>query len=570
MFKQLWLNNYPVRWNLDYPEVSLYQFLVKQTAECRNLVAMIFQNDGISYEKMHENIDRFAAALIDLGIGKGDRVAIIMPNCPEYVYAYYACMKIGAIEVQVDPLYKPAETELVLRDCEPKAVIVADLVLENILTIRDRLTFDHLIINRLSDYVVSIPGALLFDQLLKKYPADSPVAEINPRSDVAVLQYTGGTTGIPKAAMLTHYNIVSNIIQKREWFSDWLKIKNNNGVKQRYGLAVMPFFHATGMTAVMNFGLTAPFGLLLSPRFDVEATLELIDRYRPVFFMGVPTIFINIANHPDAGRHNLKSVDIWRTGGAPLPVEVIENLEVKFGIKIIEGYGLTEASPTTHANPYRGLRKFGSIGLPYPDTDCRIVDQESGTTDLQVGMEGELIIRGPQVMKGYWRRPEDTAATIRDGWLYTGDIARMDHSGYFYIVGRKKEMIITGGLNVYPGEVDEVLFHHPKVAEVLSTGIPDQYFGEALKSYVVLKAGEIVTEEELLDYCADRLAVYKLPRMIEFRNELPISNIGKHLRRGLTIQPEGEQKAGLPADVNNSQYGSEEPFSTADFMEDFI
>lgn len=566
MFKQMWLNNYPVRWNLDYPEVSLYDFLKKQTAECMNLVAMIFQSEGITYREMHEKIDRFAAALLDLGIKKGERVAISMPNCPEYVYAYYACMKIGAVEVQVDPLCKPAETELVLRDCEPKAIIVADLVLENFLAVRDKLAVEHLIINCLSDYDISVPGALFFDEMLKRYPANSPVAEINPRLDVAVLQYTGGTTGIPKAAMLTHYNIVSNIVQKREWFSDWLKSKYNNGVRQRYGLAVMPFFHATGMTAVMNFGLTAPFGLLLSPRFDVEATLELIDRYRPVFFMGVPTIFINIANHPDAGRHNLKSVDIWRTGGAPLPVEVIDNLEVKFGIKIIEGYGLTEASPTTHANPYRGLRKFGSIGLPYPDTECRIVDLDTGTIDVPIGEEGELIVRGPQVMKGYWKRPEETAKAIRDGWLYTGDIAKMDNSGYFYIVGRKKEMIITGGLNVYPGEVDEVLFHHPKVSEVLSTGIPDQYFGEALKTYIVVKAGIMATEEEILDYCADRLAVYKLPKAIEFCTELPKSTVGKHLRRGLAEQPPERAEA---ATVKARERYDSDSFVTDDFMEDF-
>jgi long-chain acyl-CoA synthetase len=567
MFKRPWLNNYPVRWNLDYPEVSLYEFLKKQTAECKNLIAMIFQSDGISFDEMHDKINRFASALIDLGINKGDRVAIIMPNCPDYIYAYYACMKIGAIEVQVDPLFKPAETELVIRDCEPKIVIVADLVIENILAIRDKLSFDHLIISRLSDYYLSVPGALYFDKLLENYPANSAEVEIDPRSDVAVLQYTGGTTGIPKAAMLTHYNIVSNVIQKREWFSDWLKSKYNNGLRQHYGLAVMPFFHATGMTAVMNFGLTAPFGLLLSPRFDVEATLELIDRYRPVFFMGVPTIFINIANHPDAARHNLKAVDIWRTGGAPLPVEVIDTLEVKFGIKIIEGYGLTEASPTTHANPFRGMRKFGSIGMPYPDTDCRIVDLESGNFDVPVGMEGELIVKGPQVMKGYWKRPDETANTIRDGWLYTGDIARIDNSGFFYIVGRKKDMIITGGLNVYPGEVDEVLFHHPKIAEVVSKGIPDQYFGEALKSYVVIKEGESATEEELLDYCAERLAVYKLPRMIEFCSDLPKSSVGKHLRRGLGEQPSDLAAASV---INlREMYDFEDPFMNEDFKEDF-
>ena len=252
-----------------------------------------------------------------------------------------------------------------------------------------------------------------------------------------------------------------------------------------------------------------------------------------------------------------------------MPVDVIERFEARNGLKIIEGYGLTEASPTTHANPFRGIRKFGSIGLPFPDTDCRIVDLESGTKDLPVGMEGELIVRGPQVMKGYWKRPAETAETLRGGWLYTGDIAKMDSGGFFYIVGRKKDMIITGGLNVFPGEVDEVLSHHPKVLEVLSTGIPDEYYGEALKTYVVIKDGETAVEEELLDYCSKRLAVYKLPRMIEFRNELPKSNVGKLLRR-ILVEEENSRRTGNTefdsVDYNNWE---EEIFAVEDFMEEF-
>jgi long-chain acyl-CoA synthetase len=566
MSNQVWQKNYPVRWHLEYPEISLYTYLKQQTASHKSLVALVYQGNKVNYEEMFDKIDRFAAALSDLGIKKGDRVALMMPNCPEYVYAYYACMKIGAVEVQIDPLSKPDELELVIRDCEPQAIIVADLVVDSIMAIKTKVSINNLILVRFSDDYPNLPGVLRFEDLVRNSAASSEEAAIFPKEDVAVLQYTGGTTGIPKAAMLTHYNIVCNIMQKREWFSDWLNKKYSNGTKQLYGLAVMPFFHATGMTAVMNFGLTAPFGLLLTPRFDVAETMSLIDQYHPVFFMGVPTIFINIANHQDSSRHNLKSVDIWRTGGAPLPVEVIENLETRYGIKVIEGYGLTEASPTTHANPYRGLRKYGSIGLPYPDTECRIIDREEGTTDLPVGMEGELIIRGPQVMKGYWRRPEETAATIRDGWLYTGDIAKMDSNGYFYIVGRKKEMIITGGLNVYPGEVDEVLFHHPKIKDVLSIGIPDQYFGEALKTYVVLKEGVSADEDELIDYCAERLAVYKLPRLIEFKNELPKSTVGKHLRRNLSARAGDEI---LKEEKNaESHLNREDIFGEDDFMEE--
>ncbi len=566
MPNQVWLKNYPVRWNLDYPEISLYSYLKQQTFNHKNLVAMVYRGNAVTYEEMYDKIDRFAAALSNLGVKKGDRVALMMPNCPEYVYAYYACMKIGAVEVQVDPLSKPDELELLIGDCEPQAIIVADLVINSVVAVKEKVAINNLIVVRFGGAHINLPGVQRFEDLVRHHAADSKEAAVSPREDVAVLQYTGGTTGKPKAAMLTHYNIVSNIMQKREWFSDWLKKKYSNGTKQLYGMAVMPFFHATGMTAVMNFGLTAPFGLLLTPRFDVDETMSLIDKHRPVFFMGVPTIFINIANHHDSLRHNLKSVDIWRTGGAPLPVEVIENLETRYGIRVIEGYGLTEASPTTHANPYRGLRKYGSIGLPYPDTDCRIVDQEDGTTDLPFGAEGELIIKGPQVMKGYWKRPEETASTIRDGWLYTGDIAKMDSNGYFYIVGRKKEMVITGGLNVYPGEVDEVLFHHPKIKEALSVGIPDQYFGEALKTYVVLREGVSANEEELIDYCAERLAVYKLPRQIEFRSELPKSNVGKLLRRNLSELPSDRVFQEDKFDV--SRIKREEIFKEDDFMEE--
>ncbi len=567
-----WLKNYPVRWNLEYPETSIYRYMKEKTFQHRDLIALVFMDEKITFGKVHENIDRFAAALIDLGVKKGDRVAIIMPNCPEYVYAYYACMKIGAIEVQVDPLFMPSEVEMAINDSTPKVVVMADVVSGSFQAVRSKLNVEHVIVNRLSDKLDSNEDNLCFDELLAKYPPELGGAEIDPKEDVAVLQYTGGTTGSPKAAMLTHYNLVCNVVQKKEWFSSWFKEKFAQGVTQQFGLAIMPFFHATGMTAVMNFGLTFPMGLLILPSFDVNTTLELIDQYRPVFFMGVPTIFTTIANHPNTNEHNLKAVDIWRTGGAPMPVDVIEYYEAKIGIKIVEGYGLTEASPTTHANPFRGIRKFGSIGLPFPNTECRIVDLESGTRDMPFGEEGELIIRGPQVMKGYWNRPEETAETLRDGWLYTGDIARMDGGGYFYIVGRKKDLVITGGLNVYPREVDEVISNHPKVSEVITTGIPDSYYGEVLKSYVVPKNGVYISADELLDYCAQKLAVYKLPSAVEFRSELPKSNAGKHLRRVLVEEENNKtilERRDEPYESAEPSSWEEDILSIEDFEEDF-
>lgn len=568
MSEQIWLNNYPVEWNLEYPETSLYRFLKINTADYDNYIAMVYSGKNITFKEMHKNIDKFASALKDLGVKQGDRVAIIMPNCPEYVYAYFGCMKIGAIEVQIDPLYMPSEVEFAINDSGAKVIVVADVVLHSFQAVQNKISVENVIVNRLNNELNLNGEYLHFDQLLDQYSPDLHEADISPKEDIAVLQYTGGTTGSPKAAMLTHYNLICNVVQKREWFSGWFQERFKNGAAQQFGLAIMPFFHATGMTAVMNFGLTAPFGLLLSSHFDVDATLEMIDQYQPVFFMGVPTIFTTIANHPDADKHNLKSVDIWRTGGAPMPVDVIERLESRNGLKIIEGYGLTEASPTTHANPFKGIRKFGSIGLPFPDTECRIVDLDSGTKEVPIGMEGELIIKGPQVMKGYWNRPEETAKTLRDGWLYTGDIAKMDGSGFFYIVGRKKDMIITGGLNVFPGEVDELLFHHPKVSEVLSIGVPDEYYGEALKTYVVPKAGVTVSEEELLDYCSRKLAVYKHPRIIEFRSILPKSNVGKPLRRAL-IEEENDKASCKDEKTEKYPDWEDDIFDIDDFMEEF-
>jgi len=568
MFDRLWLKNYPVRWNLEYPEVSVYRYLKENTKNCGDLNALVFFEKEITFRKMHEYIDRFAAALFDLGVRKNDRVALMMPNCPEFVYTYYACMKLGAIEVQVDPLYMPSELEFALKDSEAKIIVVADEVIDSLQAVRDRVPLDHVIVSKLSGSDVHGKN-LWFDELLEKYPPYSPEAEINPKEDIAVLQYTGGTTGTTKAAMLTHYNLISNVVQKKEWFSEFKKEKFCNGLTQQYGLGLIPLFQITGLNFCLNLALTFPMGMIMLPYFDIDYILYLIDTYRPSFFPGVPTIFSAIADHPEAINHNLKAVDIWRTGGAPMPVELIDHIEKRTGIKIIEGYGLTEASPTTHSNPFMGIRKYGSVGLPYPDTECRIVNPENTSEEVPVGEEGELIIKGPQIMKGYWKNPEDTKEILRDGWLYTRDIAKMDERGYFYIVDREKDIVIIGGINVYPREVDEVFFRHPKVAEVVSKGVPDDFYGEVLKTYIVLKDGENATEEELIDYGAEKLAVYKLPRVIEFRSELPKSNAGKILRRAL-VEKEDDKvgSENIKAAVRLPEW-EEDVISLDDFLDDF-
>ncbi len=543
MSNQLWLKNYPVRWNLDYPEISLYSYFKEANAQCGELIALAYYGDEITFRQMHEYIDRFAAALADLGVTKGDRVALMLPNCPEYVYAYYAALKLGAIVVQMNPMYSPDEVEFVLKDSEAKIYIGVDGTSATFQEIRDHVMVEHSIISRQMNYVVEGEN-FWFDQLLQQYPPVSEEAVVDPKEDVAVFQYTGGTTGTPKAAMLTHYNIVCNVIQRKEWIRDWINNKLGEKLTQQYVLAALPFYHSYGMTGVLNMGLTLPAGLIIMQRFDVETLFDLIDYYRPAIFPAVPTIYTAIINHPEIDQHDLSCLEICNSGGAPMPVEVMARFEEITGSRIIEGYGLSEASPSTHANPVKGIRKYGSIGFPYPDTDCKIVDLKTGTEEVPVGEEGELIIKGPQVMKGYLNRPEETRETIRDGWLYTGDIATMDSSGYFYIVDRKKDMVITGAMNVYPREVDEVLYNHPKVAEAITVGIPHDYYGEVLKAYVVLKDGENCTEEELLEYCSKKLAVYKLPRIIEFRKQLPKSGAGKLMRRLLLEEEESQKQQG--------------------------
>jgi long-chain acyl-CoA synthetase len=532
MSEKPWLKNYPVRWNLDYPEISLYQYFVDATEAYPDLVALVFFGSEITFRELHDKINRMASALSGLGVKKGDRVALMLPNCPQYIYTFYACMKIGAVVVQVNPLYTPAETEFILNDSEAKVFVGADAVFDSFHAVRDRVPVEHAIVSRL--LWTDVEGEnIWFDDLLEQYPRDSAAAELVPKEDIAVFQYTGGTTGFPKAVMLSHFNLTTNIIQIKEWISDWINRTYAGGVMQFYGVSILPFFHSFGLTCAMNVGLTLPAGQVLVPRFDLQAILELIKQYKPALLPAVPTVYIAIANHPDADKYNIDAIEVCNSGAAPMPIDVMARFEKRTGSKILEGYGLSEASPVTHCNPLIGERKPGSIGMPYPDTNCKIVDIETGTREMPIGEAGELIIKGPQVMKGYWNRPEETRDTLRDGWLYTGDIARMDQDGYFYIVDRKKDMVITGGYNVYPREVDEVLFEHPKVAEAVTVGSPDDYYGEVIKAYVVLHQGETATEEEIIEYCKQKLAKYKVPRKVEFRSELPKSAIGKVLRRSL-------------------------------------
>lgn len=524
-----WLKSYDegVKASLEYPDLTLHGYLWQTAAKYPGLKATVFLGEELTFRDLEERVKRCAAALKALGVKKGDRVAVMLPNCPQFVIAYYAILALGGIVVQTNPMYVERELQYQLNDAGAAYLIVLDLLYPRAEAVRNSTSLQKIILVSLPA-LGSYSGALgnkvyKFDELLAQFPADAIVEVVSPE-DIAVLQYTGGTTGASKGAMLTHRNLVSNCFQVREF----MKATFFDG--QERILTALPLFHVYGMTCCMNLVICFGGTMLLVPRFDATLILQTIHRYRPTSFPGAPTMYVALLNHPDLTKYDIKSINTCLSGSAPLPVEVQIRFEEVTGASVVEGYGLSEASPVTHCNPIRGPRKIGSIGVPYPDTVCRIVDIETGQ-DLPPGQVGELVIRGPQVMKGYWQKPEETAQALKDGWLYTGDLAKMDEDGFFYIVDRKKDMIIAGGYNIYPREVEEVLYQHPKIKEAIVVGVPDSYRGETVKAYVVVKEGERLTEQEVIDYCNTNLARYKVPRLVEFRQELPKTAVGKILRR---------------------------------------
>lgn len=553
-----WTKYYPegVPESLSYPEESLAEPLLRQARAHPNRTSMIYFDRHISYQQLLEDVRRVAGALEAMGVQKGDRVAIMLPNTPQCVIAYYAALWLGAIVVLVNPLYTARELEIQLKDSGAKVLIALDLVYPRIAEVRAGTSLRHVVLTSLNEYM-PVPIRWLFPLVARKrgmaanVPADAdvvrwpellryaPVVEPAPvaaTKDLAVLQYTGGTTGTPKGAMLTHFNLYANCVQ----ISAWLSKVQGRALRV---LAALPFFHVYGLTTVLNFSVFGGGTMILVPRFEVNDVLKIIQKHKPHIFPGAPTMYVAINNHPEAARLDLSSIEACVSGAAPLPVEVQTTFEKLTGGRLVEGYGLTEASPVTHANPVWGRRKEGSIGLPWPDTECRIVDPETGE-DVPIGQPGELLIKGPQVMQGYWNNPEATAAALRNGWLHTGDIATADEEGYFYIVDRQKDMIIAGGFNIYPREIEEVLYTHPAVQEAAVIGVPDAYRGETVKAFVVRKAGHDVTEDELIKYCRELLAPYKTPKEIEFRDELPKTLVGKVLRRLLREEEERRRAAG--------------------------
>ncbi|MBF7083154.1 long-chain fatty acid--CoA ligase [Desulfallas sp. Bu1-1] len=534
-----WLNHYSkaVPAHIDYPDLTMPQHLEKVAKEFPDRDAAVFAGVRLNFQTLQAMVNKCANALVDLGVKKGDRVAIMAPNCPQYVLSFMATLKLGAVVVQVNPMYVERELEHILNDSGAEIIIAYDAFYPLISKVRSVTPLKKVILFMLGQPSgTADENALKAEELLMQYPAEFDQVPVNMDDDVAVFQYTGGTTGVSKGAMLTHRNITANALQVSSWF------ENLEYGKEKV-LCALPFFHSYAMTTCMNFSIINAATMIIMPRFEIKQCLELIKEHQPTFFPGAPTMYIAINNYPNVQEYGINSIKGCISGSAPLPLEVAEKFEQLTGGNLVEGYGLSETSPVTHCNPIMGLRKAGSIGIPLPDTECKIVDLETGERELPPGEVGELCIKGPQVMKGYWNMPEETAKTLRNGWVNTGDIAKMDEDGYFYIVDRKKDMIIAGGFNIYPREIEEVLFEHPKVLEAVVAGVPDPYRGETVKAFVVLKQGEQATEEEIIQYCRDNLAKYKVPRLVEFRTELPKTIVGKVLRRTLREEEIKKQQA---------------------------
>ncbi len=549
--KRPWLKFYEpgVPHHIQYPDIPLYRILDDAVRDFAKNEAVIFQGRGITYRELGEEVSYLASGLAQRGLKKGQRMAIMLPNCPQYIVAYYAILKIGGIVVNVSPMYVARELEFQLKDAGVEIILALRDFWPRLEAVREKVPMKTIILTdfneaaggaRQKSGTAATRGVYEYTDLRemgRRLPP--PSVQVNT-DEVAILQYTGGTTGISKGAMLTHRNLVSNVLQCVSWNQDAVK-------GQERMLAVLPFFHVYGMTVAMNEAIYLAATIILLPRFNVDEALEAINLYQPTRFPGVPTMYLAIVNHPKLKKYNISSIRVCSSGSAPMPVEAQKRFEELTGAKISEGYGLTEASPVTHANPFMGKRKIGSIGLPRPDVDSKIVDLETGEKDLPPGEEGELCIRGPQVMRGYWNRPEETRKTLRNGWLYTGDIARMDEEGYFYIVDRKKDMIICSGYNVYPREIEEVLYQHPKIQEACIVGVPDPYRGETVKAFVVPKEKERLSPEEIIAFCQKNMAKYKVPTQIEFRKELPKSHVGKVLRKILREEEEKKKSSNRPS-----------------------
>ncbi|PYZ93697.1 long-chain fatty acid--CoA ligase [Salipaludibacillus keqinensis] len=553
-----WFQHYPkeIPTSIDYEVSSLQSYLKRASERYPDKPALHFMGKEMNYKEVYDSALKLANQLKSLGVEQGDRVAIMLANTPQAVISYYGALFAGAIVVQTNPLYVEREIEHQMNDSGAKVMICLDLVYPRVAGVKEKTQLKHIIVTGIKDYL-PFPKNMIypfiqkkntgikvdltyserlhsFVELLNKGEAKEIPLEINPKEDLALLQYTGGTTGPAKGVMLSHYNLVVNTQQCEEWMYKMVP-------GEEVIIAALPFFHVYGMTTVMNLAIRMGFKMIILPKFDPKGILKSIEKHKATLYPGAPTMYIGLLNHPDIKKHDLSSIKACISGSAPLPIEVQTKFEEATNGSLVEGYGLTETSPVAVSNLIWGKRKPGSIGLPWPDTDVSILSAETGE-EAKPNEVGEIIIKGPQVMKGYWNRPEATQASFREDWFLSGDMGYMDEEGYFYIVDRKKDMIIAGGFNIYPREIEEVLYEHEDIQEACVIGVPDPYRGETVKAFIVLKEGKTLSEEELDEYARKHLAAFKAPKFYEFREELPKTMVGKILRRVLVEEEKKKTK----------------------------
>lgn len=529
--------------SLEYENYTMPEFLARTATQLPEQTAMVFMGSRIDYRSFDETVNRMSNALLAMGVTFGDKVGLLLPNIPQMVVAVYAVWRIGAVAVMNNPLYTDRELEHQINDSGTTVLICLDLLVPRMIALKPRTGLRHIVVAHIRDYLGFFTRCIFplvardkhrsiapaqdlneWTELLKKYPPtfSGKGAEME---NIASLQYTGGTTGVSKGVVLTHENLSKNTQQAFALFQG--KDLGNTV------LGSLPIFHAFG-AFVMNLSVLAGYTLVLIPRPEPSVLMKAIAGNAVSIFPAVPTMLVGMLNHPKRSRYNMSSLKLCVSGAAPCPVEVIQQFEAYTGSQIVEGFGISEASPVTHINPIGGINKPGSIGLPMPDTEIKIVNEDDGMGVVPLGQPGELCVKGPQVStQGYYKMPEETAETFRDGWLFTGDMARMDEDGYTFIVDRKKDMILAGGYNIYPREIDEVLFENPKIQEACAKGIADDYRGETVRAYVVSMPGMELTEEEVIAWCQERLAAYKVPKSVVFMDELPKSAVGKILRKDL-------------------------------------
>ncbi len=543
--------DYNVPTTIRYPRLPVHDLLGIPANAYPDKAALNFFGTEMTFWELRLQVLRMANALGGLGIKKGDRVGIHLPNCPQYPIAYYAALFLGAIVVNLNPMYTAEELKAIAETTGMTTLITFDMVLPAIRTLYKAVKIPRVIVTKVTDYIKGLgvstaasleleKGWYHFSSLLDGVTSTKlPKVQVSPE-DPALIQFTGGTTGIPKGAVLTHANVVAATFQCSLWGNPTISF---TPPERRFVVAVLPYFHVYGNVVVMNWAMFGCATQIQIPRFNIDEVMNLLANFKEItFFPAVPTMINAIINHPKAAELDLpKRVHLLNSGAAPMPVEMIEQVK-DMGIFFSEGYGLTESTSLGIANPILGLKKVGSIGIPFIDNDVRLVDLQEGIHDVPKGEPGEVIMKGPIIMQGYWNNPKETAGQLKDGWLYTGDIAVQDEDDYFFIVDRKKDMIIAGGFNIYPREIDEVLFQHPKIQEAVSVGIADPYRGETVKAYIVLKKGEKATAEEIIAFCKEKLAAYKVPKLVEFRESLPKSAIGKVLRKVLREEEEAKSK----------------------------